>query len=201
MEHSFIYLASQSPRRKQLLEQIHVPYRLLLPQSNENAELLEVENKDELPHAYVQRVTNLKWQAAQQLRVELSLPDALILCSDTTVALNQKILGKPRDEKDAIDFLSQLLGQTHVVLTAVMLGHQNKQKQAISESQVTFANLSDAQIKNYVASQEPMGKAGAYAIQGLAGTFIQHIAGSYSGIMGLPLYETSQLLRDFGFSV
>ena len=201
MEHSFIYLASQSPRRKQLLEQIHVPYRLLLPQSNENAELLEVENKGELPHAYVQRVTNLKWQAAQQLRVELSLPDALILCSDTTVALNQKILGKPRDGKDAIDFLSQLLGQTHVVLTAVMLGHQNKQKQAISESQVTFANLSDAQIKNYVASQEPMGKAGAYAIQGLAGTFIQHIAGSYSGIMGLPLYETSQLLRDFGFSV
>ena len=201
MEHSFIYLASQSPRRKQLLEQIHVPYRLLLPQSNENAELLEVENKGELPHAYVQRVTNLKWQAAQQLRVELSLPDALILCSDTTVALNQKILGKPRDEKDAIDFLSQLLGQTHVVLTAVMLGHQNKQKQAISESQVTCANLSDAQIKNYVASQEPMGKAGAYAIQGLAGTFIQHIAGSYSGIMGLPLYETSQLLRDFGFSI
>ncbi|MSQ57549.1 MAG: septum formation protein Maf [Limnohabitans sp.] len=149
----------------------------------------------------MQRVTNLKWQSAQQRRVELSLPDALILCSDTTVALNRKIWDKPRDEKDAIDFLYQLSGQMHAVLTAVMLGHQNKQKQVISESQVTFANLSDAQIKNYVASQEPMGKAGAYAIQGLADTFIQHISGSYLGIMGLPLYETSQLLRDFGFLV
>ncbi len=194
-----IYLASQSPRRRQLLEQLGVGYELLLPGDDEDAEGMEAVLPGEAPLAYVKRVTHLKLQAALKRRKARGLKAAPVLCSDTTVALGRQILGKPADAKDATRMLSALSGQTHRVLTAVSLGTDKKQVQIVSISKVRFANMTPAQIKAYVASGEPMGKAGAYAVQGRAAAFIEHISGSYSGIMGLPVFETAQLLREFAY--
>jgi len=195
---SFIYLASQSPRRAQLLEQLGVAYELLLPDANEDTEALETVLPREAPLAYVQRVTQLKLDAALQRRKQRGLPNAPVLCSDTTVALGRQILGKPVDAADAVRMLTALSGQTHRVLTAVTLGTANKRRSAVSVSRVTFAPLSAAQIQAYVATGEPMGKAGAYAVQGRAGAHIARLSGSYTGIMGLPLFETAQLLSAMG---
>ena len=195
----FIYLASQSPRRRQLLEQLGVPYELLLPDADEDAESLEAVLPNEAPKAYVQRVTQRKLDAALQRLKRRGLPAAPVLCSDTTVALGRQILGKPEDAADARRMLNALSGQSHRVLTAVAVGTARKRVQALSQSQVRFANLSPTQIRHYVDSGEPMGKAGAYAVQGRAAGFIAHMSGSYSGIMGLPMFETSQLLREMGF--
>ena len=197
----FVYLASQSPRRRQLLEQLGVAYELLLPDETEDAEALEVVLPGEAPKAYVQRVTLLKLQAALTRMKKRSLPAAPVLCSDTTVALGKTILGKPDDAAHARAMLTSLSGNTHRVLTAVAMGTARKQIQTLSVSQVRFAPLTRAQIQSYVASGEPMGKAGAYAVQGKAAAYIEHISGSYSGIMGLPMFETAQLLRQFGFKV
>ena len=194
-----IYLASQSPRRRQLLEQLGVGYELLLPGDDEDAEGMEAVLPGEAPLTYVKRVTHLKLQAALKRRKARGLKAAPVLCSDTTVALGRQILGKPADAKDATRMLSALSGQTHRVLTAVSVGTDKKQVQVVSISKVRFANMTPAQIKAYVASGEPMGKAGAYAVQGRAAAFIEHISGSYSGIMGLPVFETAQLLREFGY--
>jgi len=199
--YSFIYLASQSPRRKQLLEQLGVNFELLLPDANEDAEALEVVRPNEKPRAYVQRVTALKLEAALQRLKNRDLPSAPVLCSDTTVALGNTLFGKPDNAEHAKSMLQQLSGKTHRVLTAVSIGTQHKQSHALSISQVQFADLSKQEIDRYVASQEPMGKAGSYAIQGKAAVFISHISGNYSGIMGLPMFETSHLLREFGFTV
>jgi len=199
--YSFIYLASQSPRRKQLLEQLGVNFELLLPDANEDAEALEVVRPNEKPRAYVQRVTTLKLEAALQRLKNRGLPSAPVLCSDTTVALGNTLFGKPDNAEHAKSMLQQLSGKTHRVLTAVFIGTQRKQSHALSISQVQFADLSKQDIDRYVASQEPMGKAGSYAIQGKAAVFISHISGNYSGIMGLPIFETSHLLREFGFTV
>jgi septum formation protein len=199
--HSFIYLASQSPRRKQLLEQLGVKFELLLPQAHEDAEALENVMPHEKPRAYVQRVTALKLDAALQRLKRQGLEQAPVLCSDTTVALGTTILGKPENAEHAKAMLRQLSGKTHRVLTAVSIGTARKQCHALSNSQVRFDELSKQDIDRYVASQEPIGKAGAYAIQGKAAAFISHISGSYSGIMGLPMFETAGLLREFGFSV
>jgi len=199
--YSFIYLASQSPRRKQLLEQLGVNFELLLPDANEDAEALEVVRPNEKPRAYVQRVTALKLEAALQRLKNRGLPSAPVLCSDTTVALGNTLFGKPDNAEHAKSMLQQLSGKTHRVLTAVSIGTQHKQSHALSISQVQFADLSKQEIDRYVASQEPMGKAGSYAIQGKAAVFISHISGNYSGIMGLPMFETSHLLREFGFTV
>jgi len=199
--YSFIYLASQSPRRKQLLEQLGVNFELLLPNANEDAEALEVVRPNEKPRAYVQRVTALKLEAALQRLKNRGLPSAPVLCSDTTVALGNTLFGKPDNAEHAKSMLQQLSGKTHRVLTAVFIGTQRKQGHALSISQVKFAELSKQDIERYVASQEPMGKAGSYAIQGKAEAFISHISGNYSGIMGLPMFETSHLLREFGFTV
>jgi len=199
--YSFIYLASQSPRRKQLLEQLGVNFELLLPDANEDAEALEVVRPNEKPRAYVQRVTALKLEAALQRLKNRGLTSAPILCSDTTVALGNTLFGKPDNAEHAKSMLQQLSGKTHRVLTAVSIGTQHKQSHALSISQVQFADLSKQEIDRYVASQEPMGKAGSYAIQGKAAVFISHISGNYSGIMGLPMFETSHLLREFGFTV
>jgi len=199
--YSFIYLASQSPRRKQLLEQLGVNFELLLPDANEDAEALEVVRPNEKPRAYVQRVTALKLEAALQRLKNRGLPSAPVLCSDTTVALGNTLFGKPDNAEHAKSMLQQLSGKTHRVLTAVFIGTQRKQSHALSISQVQFADLSKQDIDRYVASQEPMGKAGSYAIQGKAAVFISHISGNYSGIMGLPMFETSHLLREFGFTV
>jgi septum formation protein len=190
---SFIYLASQSPRRSQLLTQLGMAHELLLPGADEDAESLEVVLPNEAPKAYVQRVTQLKLHAALMRLQQRGLPAAPVLCSDTTVALGRTIYGKPEDAADAARMLRALSGQTHRVITAVAVGLGTKQLAACSESRVTFATM--AQIIAYVASGEPMGKAGAYAVQGEAAAFIAKMSGSYSGIMGLPLFETAQLLQ------
>jgi septum formation protein len=192
----FIYLASQSPRRRQLLEQLGVRHELLLAGPEEDAEALEAEVAGELPMAYVERVTLAKLQAARQRLKARGLPAAPVLCSDTTVALGRRLLGKPADAADAQATLEHLSGHTHRVITAVALGWGRKQALAISVSRVHFASLRASEIARYVASGEPFGKAGAYAIQSSAAAWISHIEGSYSGIMGLPLYETAQLLKQ-----
>ena len=197
----FIYLASQSPRRRQLLEQLGVRHELLLPGVDEDAEALEAVMHNEAPVVYVKRVTQLKLEAALQRLQRRGLPMAPVLCSDTTVAFGRTIYGKPADEVDAVRILTELSNKTHRVLTAVALGTLCQREKALSESRVTLADLDPQQIKVYVASSEPMGKAGAYGVQGKAASFISHISGSYSGIMGLPLFETAQLLRSFGFRV
>ncbi len=195
----FIYLASQSPRRRQLLEQLGVRHELLLPAPGEDTESIEAVLPGETPARYVQRVTGLKLDAALGRLKERGLPPAPVLCSDTTVALGRMIYGKPADERDAARMLRELSGATHRVLTAVAIQSGRKRVTALSDSRVTFSELTPAQIRRYVATGEPMGKAGAYAVQGRAAAHISHISGSYSGIMGLPMHETAQLLRALGF--
>jgi septum formation protein len=194
----FVYLASQSPRRRQLLEQLGVRYELLLPHAHEDSEALEAVHPGEAPAAYVQRVTGLKLDAAIARREARGLPPAPILCSDTTVALGRTIYGKPGDARDAARMLRELAGHTHRVLTAVAVQAGRRRLATLSDSRVTFAALTPAQVRAYVASGEPMGKAGAYAVQGRAAAHIARIAGSYTGIMGLPLHETAGLLRAAG---
>lgn len=195
----WIYLASQSPRRRQLLDQLGVRHELLLPDPDEDAEALEAERPGETPEDYVQRVTLAKWRAAVQRRERRAAhggwQPAPILCADTTVALGGHILGKPADAAHATQMLSQLSGRAHRVLTAVVVNGQLK----LSCSHVQWRTLSDDEIERYVASGEPMGKAGAYAIQGRSGAWTQHLDGSYSGIMGLPLFETAELLKPLGW--
>jgi septum formation protein len=195
---NFIYLASQSPRRRQLLGQIGVPHELLLADAHEDAEALEAVLPGEAPRRYVQRVTRAKLAAAQQRLLARGLLAAPILCADTTVALGGQNLGKPADAADARRILTLLSGAEHRVLTAVAVAHAGHSALRLSESRVRFAPLGPAQIDAYVASGEPMGKAGAYAIQSQAAAWIEHISGSYSGIMGLPLHETAQLLAPYG---
>ena len=194
----FIYLASQSPRRSQLLDQLGVRHELLLPDQDEDPEAMEVVLRGESPTAYVQRVTLLKLDAAKARMQRRGLPSAPILCSDTTVAMGRTIFGKPQDAQDAARMLQELAGHSHRVLTAVAVGAARGSKSLLSVSRVSFAPMRQQDIAAYVKSGEPMGKAGAYAVQGRAAAFITSISGSYSGIMGLPLYETAQLLRSFG---
>lgn len=201
MNKTFVYLASQSPRRRQLLEQMGIAHELLLPGDDEDAEALEVVRAGESPAAYVQRVTALKLDAAVARLARRRLPSAAVLCSDTTVAVGRGILGKPADAADARRMLRALSGRTHRVLTAVAVQQGRRRFQACSVSQVSFEPLSDAQIRRYVETGEPMGKAGAYAVQGRAAMHIARIAGSYSGIMGLPMHETAQILRQCGFRI
>ncbi len=197
----FIYLASQSPRRRELLAQIGVRCELLLPDDDEDAEALEVIRAGESPAAYVQRVTRLKLDAAVLRLKRRRLPAAPILCADTTVALGRTILGKPTDANEACSMLGSLAGLTHRVLTAVAVQRGLRRFEALSTSRVSFGDLTASQIKTYAATGEPLGKAGAYAIQGQAGRHITHITGSYSGIVGLPLFETSSLLRAAGLKI
>jgi septum formation protein len=194
----FIYLASQSPRRSQLLDQIGVAHKLLLALPEEDAESLEEVRGAEAPARYVARVTGLKLDAAAQRLRRQGLPVAPVLCADTTVCLGREILGKPENEADAVRMLQRLAGQNHRVLTAVAVQKGTQRVLAVSESWVRFAAMSPAQIKAYVATGEPMGKAGAYGVQGRAAAHIEQIRGSYSGIMGLPLFETAALLRSLG---
>lgn len=193
---AFLYLASQSPRRRQLLDQLGVRHELLLAAAGEDAETLEAVHGKEAPARYVQRVTGLKLDAAVARHQARGLAAAPILCADTTVALGSTILGKPEDAADAARMLRLLSGHTHRVLTAVALQHGAQRLQALSVSQVRFAPLRDDEIARYVESGEPLGKAGAYAVQGRAAAFISSMRGSYSGIMGLPMFETAQLLRQ-----
>lgn len=194
----WVYLASQSPRRRELLAQWGIRAELLLPDADEDAEALEAVRPREWPSRYVQRVTRHKLDAALARLQRRGWPDGPVLCADTTVALGRQILGKPASKADARRMLQALSGQRHQVLTAVALAHRGQVWQALSRSEVEFGPWSAADIRRYVDSGEPMGKAGAYAIQGAAGLFVKRIRGSYSGIVGLPAYETAQLLRAAG---
>jgi len=198
---NFIYLASQSPRRRQLLEQLGVSCELLLADAGEDSEALEAVLFGEAPTTYVRRVTRLKLDAAVARLKRRGLQQAPILCSDTSVALGRRIYGKPDDADYALQMLGELAGRTHRVLTAVAVQHGRKRLEALSVSRVTFAPMSRAQIRAYVATGEPLGKAGAYAIQGRVAMHVSHISGSYSGIMGLPLHETALLLRAAGLTL
>lgn len=203
----FIYLASQSPRRSQLLDQIGVAHRILVADAAENAiedaESLEIALKNEAPKTYVMRVTGLKLDAAVARLKKRGLVAAPVLCADTTVAMGRVIYGKPENAADAARMLAELSGKTHRVLTAVAVSvdtaHGRKRVSLLSESKVTFAIMTKTQIASYVATGEPLGKAGSYGVQGMAAGMIVRISGSYSGIMGLPLFETTQLLRQIGF--
>jgi septum formation protein len=199
-----LYLASQSPRRSQLLDQLGVAHQLLVAHPGAEAdavELLEQAHANEAPLAYVQRITALKLDAAVARVGARGLPSGPVLCADTTVALGREILGKPTDTADAHRMLRALSGQTHRVLTAIAVQQGRKRLSTVSVSRVRFAEMTSEQIAAYAATGEPLGKAGAYAIQGRAAAFIAHISGSYSGIMGLPMFETTQVLRAVGFNV
>jgi septum formation protein len=195
--HSFIYLASASPRRRELLAQIGVEFRMLLAAPNEDVEGLEVPEKNESARHYVMRVTALKAGAALMRLRSRKLVDAPLLVADTTVSIEGMLLGKPRDGKDATRMLQRLSGRTHRVLTAVAVAYRRRLDFALSESRVTMAVLDAATLAHYLESGEAFGKAGAYAIQGRAAAFITRISGSHSGIVGLPLAETAQLLKSF----
>ncbi len=193
-----LYLASQSPRRRQLLQQIGAAHELLLPGADEDAEALEDQLPGELPAAYVQRVTALKLKAAVARLKRRGLPPAPVLCADTTVALGRRILGKPADAAEATATLQLLSGRTHRVLTAVAVHDGRRTRAALSLSRVRFHALPPDVVRAYVASGDAFGKAGSYAIQSALAGWIAHIEGSHSGIMGLPLFEAAQLLRACG---
>ena len=191
-----IYLASRSPRRRELLAQIDVRFHLLLfrDQPRQPPDVDETPLQDEAPDVYVQRLARLKAEVAWQRMLQRRLRAAPVLSADTTVTLGGRILGKPADGAEAQAMLAALSGATHEVLTAVALKHSEGLESALSRSAVTFKRLSQEEIRRYVASGECDDKAGAYAIQGRAATFVVELRGSYSGVMGLPLYETAELL-------
>jgi septum formation protein len=195
--YAFVYLASQSPRRQELLRQLGVQYELLLPRPDEDAEALEAERPGEAADAYVMRVCALKAHAARERLVAGGHCAAPILVADTTVTIDGLILGKPLHEDDAVTMLERLAGREHDVLTAIAVvdGEGALLEPVLSRSQVRFAQAGHAALQRYAATGEPLGKAGAYGIQGRAAEFIERIDGSYSGIMGLPLFETAALLR------
>lgn len=197
---TFLYLASQSPRRQELLKQMGVQFEMLLPQPGEDTESIEIPAPYEKAHGYVERVTRAKSTVALERWKKAGLPWAPILCADTTVSLpghpTGEILGKPSDAADALRILKMLSGKRHEVLTAVAITSSPEIKPLclVQVSEVEFAPLTTEQIETYITSGEPFGKAGAYGIQGVGSAFIPSIKGSYSGIMGLPIYETAQLL-------
>jgi septum formation protein len=192
-----IYLASRSPRRRELLGHIGVKFHLLLfrnrPDTTPDVE--EVPHEAENPRDYVMRVALAKAAAGWKRMMERNLPRAPVLAADTTVALEGRIYNKPADRAEAAAMLAALSGKRHEVLTAVALQYDEEVETALSVSQVQFRELAEEEIREYIATGEPDDKAGAYAIQGRAALFVSEIRGSQSGIVGLPLYETAQLLQ------
>jgi septum formation protein len=195
-----IYLASRSPRRRELLAQIGVRFHLLLfrDKPETDPELDEVPLAGETPIAYVERVARAKAQAGWKRLEQRNLPRAAVLAADTTVALDGRILGKPADRRESAEMLAALSGTRHQVLTAVAVKHDYQFECVLQSSDVEFRPLSGDEIRQYVATGECDDKAGAYAIQGRAAQFVAELRGSYSGVMGLPLYETAQLLERMG---
>ncbi len=197
-----IYLASRSPRRRELLMQIGIQFDTLFfrepPRQDDDVD--ESAHDGETPAVYVERVARAKaehgWCLVQMRRL---IPQP-VLAADTTLEVDGEIIGKPLDAADAQRILRRLSGRTHRVLTAVAVAFEGRIETVTSISAVTFGILSEADIRRYIATGEPMDKAGAYGIQGRAGMFVQHLSGSYSGVMGLPLHETATLLRGFGFT-
>ena len=199
-----IYLASRSPRRRELLAQIGVKFEPLMFRegARQDPDTDESVQPGEDADAYVRRVTLAKGNAAwQRVLMRRGLRRMPVLVADTTVAIEGEVLAKPANRGDAERMLRLLSGTRHRVLTAVAVGIEQRFELAVSESFVTFASLDEARIQAYVQSGEPFDKAGGYAIQGRAAAFVQRLEGSYTGVMGLPLYETANLLRLFGVTV
>ncbi len=196
-----IYLASQSPRRRELLKQIGVHFELLLMRSSppRSADVDETPHTGELPEDYVLRVSQAKARFGADILHARRLPLHPVLAADTTVTLEGKIFGKPGDDKQAADMLREFSGREHRVLTAVALALEDRTEVLLSKSTVRFAPLSEERIRRYVQTREYADKAGGYAIQGQAGAFVEHLEGSYSGVMGLPLFETVALLQRFAY--
>ena len=195
-----IYLASRSPRRRELLSQIGVRFQVLMfrDKPETDAELNEAVLEGEAPHVYVERVARAKAQAGWQRLEQRNLPRAAVLAADTTVAVDGRILGKPADRREAAAMLAALSGRRHEVLSAIALRYESQFECAVSVSEVEFKVLSPEDIRQYVATGECDDKAGAYAIQGRAAQFVANLRGSFSGVMGLPLYETAQMLERMG---
>jgi septum formation protein len=199
-----IYLASRSPRRRELLAQIGVRFEPLLFRdgARKDADTDESVLPGEMPDDYVVRVTQQKAKAAwERVVMRRGIRRMPVLVADTTVALANEIFGKPADREDAVRMLTILSGTQHRVLTAVAVNMDGRMELALNSSLVTFTPVSEERIRAYVDSGEPFDKAGGYAIQGRAGAFVERIEGSYSGVMGLPLFETAALLRQFGVVV
>ncbi|MDP2433839.1 MAG: Maf family protein [Pseudomonadota bacterium] len=197
-----LYLASQSPRRLELLRQIGLaPAVLRLRNDSGRLDVDETPLPEEPALDYVLRLARLKAEAGELARHRRSLADWPIVAADTTVTLDGRILGKPADGEEAAAMLRAYSGRAHSVLTGVAVVFQGRLAVVLSESTVAFRTLSEEEITAYVASREPFDKAGGYGIQGRAALFIEHLSGSYSGVMGLPLFETAQLLREVGFPV
>ena len=190
-----IYLASQSPRRRELLDQIGVAHRVIVPDVNEA--ILPRERPDE----YVRRLARIKAEVGWMRVLEKRMRPLPVLAADTAVVLGSHILGKPENATEAKAMLRKLSGRRHRVLTAVAVAFQGKLRVALSETDVRFRRMSEAEIADYVATGEPLDKAGAYGIQGRAAMFVKSITGSYSGVMGLPLFETAALLQKFEIAV
>jgi septum formation protein len=193
-----IYLASRSPRRRELLKQIGVTYELMLLRENpqRGADVKETPLPDEAPVAYVTRIAQIKAESGWRIVMKRRIPQYPVLAADTTVVIDNEILGKPEDAQHAQRMLRRLSGHTHQVLTAVAVACNDQVTTVLSTSAVEFRELTDDEIRRYVVGGEPLDKAGAYAIQGRAAVFARRITGSYSGIMGLPLFETAELLRN-----
>ena len=196
-----IYLASKSPRRRELLRQIGVEFELLALRNDpvRGADVSEEVHPGEAPMDYVARVAREKGAFAWNIVLSRRQPMRPVLSADTTVTIDGEILGKPANTKEAVDMLERLSGRTHEVLTSVAVHGMNIAEQITQVSAVRFAKLTPEQIRAYCASPEPYDKAGGYGIQGAAAVFIEHIEGSHSGIMGLPLFETANLLRKAGY--
>lgn len=196
-----LYLASRSPRRRELLTQIGVQFDTIVFRNHprEDQEVDETPHPGEAPADYVVRVARAKAELGRRITGWRRLRSQPVLAADTTLDVDGEILGKPLDADDAKAILRRLSGRSHRVLTAIAVAFDGRIETRISQSEVRFGVLDAAQIDSYVASGEPMDKAGAYGIQGRAGQFVEYLAGSYSGVMGLPLYETAVLLRRFGF--
>jgi septum formation protein len=198
-----IYLASRSPRRRELLKQIGINFEVLIMRSfpTVRADVDETPGPGESPGDYVTRIAANKAMTGWTRALERRLPRLPVLGADTTVTLDGEIIGKPVNTEDAVRILRKLSGREHEVFSAVSVAMNDNVTSKLSCSKVRFAELSDALIQDYVDTGEPMDKAGAYGVQGKAATFIAEINGSYSGIMGLPLFETAQLLKQVGFAV
>ncbi|MDR2452902.1 MAG: Maf family nucleotide pyrophosphatase [Candidatus Accumulibacter sp.] len=196
-----LYLASRSPRRRELLTQMDVRFDPIVfrdpPRRDEAVD--ETAQADEAPPRYVERLARAKARHGWNVVGLRRLTPQAVLAADTAVEIDGEILGKPAATADAQDMLRRLSGRTHHVLTAVAVVFGDRIESLVSVSEVSFGTLDEAGIRRYVASGEPMDKAGAYGIQGRAGMFVAHLSGSYSGVMGLPLHETARLLRNFGF--
>lgn len=198
-----IYLASKSPRRRELLRQVGVDFELLSLRTDpaRGVDVSEEAYPNEDPLAYVARVANEKGAFAWKVLQLRRQPLRPVLTADTTVTIDGLILGKPENNEEAVEMLGRLSGRTHQVLTSVAVHYTDMALQVTQVSDVRFARLSADAIKAYCATPEPYDKAGGYGIQGLAALFVEHIEGSHSGIMGLPLFETANLLRKAGVPV